>query len=238
MAQYAKYKEGGLRQKVHQAIRDKHCIWCWSSQHLRSSCPEPAKKWEEDFNKGKAAFWGPKPKQARPQWLKPLHRRTPLLNFDQELLFAVDLDHLISLDTASEVSIGVIDILNNVRLAKNPVFVEGIGGTQHFCFEGELLLAGGLQLTVFAGKKGDSPPDFHALLGIKHIQDLSVSLDYAWAPWTIPVALCSRLWLSGAPTPPPLFPLFPRWEKRQKPLTSRRISFPSVSSWVCFVYGW
>ena len=78
MAQYSKYKEGGLRQKVHQAIRDKHCIRCWSAQHLRSSCPEPAKKWEEDFNKGKAAFWGPKPKQARPQWLKPLDRRTPL----------------------------------------------------------------------------------------------------------------------------------------------------------------
>ena len=58
MGQYAKYKEGGLRQKIHQAIRDKHCIRCWSPQHLRSSCPEPAKRWEEDFNKGKAAFWG------------------------------------------------------------------------------------------------------------------------------------------------------------------------------------
>jgi hypothetical protein len=28
MAQYAKYKEGDLRQKIHQAIRDKHCIRC------------------------------------------------------------------------------------------------------------------------------------------------------------------------------------------------------------------
>ncbi len=67
--QYSKYKEGGLRQKIHQAIRAKYCIRCWSPDHLRSSCSDPPKKWEEDFNKGKAAFWGPKPKQARPQWL-------------------------------------------------------------------------------------------------------------------------------------------------------------------------
>jgi hypothetical protein len=110
MAQYAKYKEGGLRQKVHQAIRDKHCIRCWSSQHLRSSCPEPAKKWEEDFNKGKAEFWGPRPKQSRPQWVKPLDCQSPPFNLDHELLFAVDLDRFISLDTASEVSIGLINI--------------------------------------------------------------------------------------------------------------------------------
>ena len=143
MAQYAKYKEGGLRQKVHQAIRDKHCIRCWSSQHLRSSCPEPAKKWEEDFNKGKAEFWGPRPKQSRPQWVKPLAHQSPPFNLEHELLFAVDLDHFISLDTANEVSIGLFDILKNVRLAKNPVLVEGLGGTQHFGLEGELLLAGG-----------------------------------------------------------------------------------------------
>ncbi len=36
--------------------------------HLRSACPEPPKSWEADFNTGKAAFWGPKLKQARPQW--------------------------------------------------------------------------------------------------------------------------------------------------------------------------
>jgi hypothetical protein len=60
MAQYAKYKEGGLRQKIHKAIRAEQCIRCWSADHLRSSCPEPPKKWEDDYNKGKDAFWAPK----------------------------------------------------------------------------------------------------------------------------------------------------------------------------------
>jgi hypothetical protein len=122
---------------------------------------------------------GPETQIGTPQWLKPLGRQNSPLNSDHELLFAVDLGRRISLDTASEVSIGQIDILKNVRLAENPVFVEGIGGTQHFCLEGDLLLAGGLLLTVFAGKKGNLPPDFHALLGTKHVQDLGVSLDYA-----------------------------------------------------------
>jgi hypothetical protein len=49
MSQYAKYKTGGLRQKIHEAIRNKKCIRCWSADHLRSSCPEPPKSWEEDF---------------------------------------------------------------------------------------------------------------------------------------------------------------------------------------------
>ncbi len=44
MTQYAKYKEGGLHQKIHKAIRAKQCIRCWSADHLRSSCPEPPKK--------------------------------------------------------------------------------------------------------------------------------------------------------------------------------------------------
>ena len=60
MTQYAKYKEGGLRQKIHKAIRAKQCIRCWSADHLRSSCPDPPKKWEDDCNKGKDAFWAPK----------------------------------------------------------------------------------------------------------------------------------------------------------------------------------
>jgi hypothetical protein len=41
---------------------------------------------------------------------------------------------------------------------------------QHFELEGDLLLAGGLQITVFAGKKGDLPPEFHALLGTRHLR--------------------------------------------------------------------
>ncbi len=67
MDQYAKYKDGGLRQKLHDAIRARKCIRCMAVGHLRSSCPEPPKSWEADFNQGRAAFWGPKPKQSRPQ---------------------------------------------------------------------------------------------------------------------------------------------------------------------------
>jgi hypothetical protein len=65
MTQYAKYKEGGLRQKIHKAIRAKQCIRCWSADHLRSSCTEPPRKWEDDYNKGKDAFWSPKLPQSR-----------------------------------------------------------------------------------------------------------------------------------------------------------------------------
>ncbi len=69
MEQYGKYKDGGLRQKLHDAIRARKCIRCMVVGHLRSTCPESPKSWEADFNSGKAAFWGPKVKQARPQWL-------------------------------------------------------------------------------------------------------------------------------------------------------------------------
>ena len=50
MSQYAKYKTGGLRQKIHEAIRGKKCIRCWSAEHLRSSCPEPPKSWVREFD--------------------------------------------------------------------------------------------------------------------------------------------------------------------------------------------
>ncbi len=56
--------------------------------------------------------------------------------------------------------------------------VEGIGGMHNFDLEGDLLLAGGLQITVFAGEKGDLPPEFQALLGTRHLRELGVSLDY------------------------------------------------------------
>jgi hypothetical protein len=68
MKQYSKYKDGGLRQKIHDTIRACKCICCLQAGHLRSACAEPPKSWEVDFNQGKAAFWGPKLKQARPQW--------------------------------------------------------------------------------------------------------------------------------------------------------------------------
>jgi hypothetical protein len=69
MEAYAKYKEGGLRRKIHDAIRAKKCIRCFAEGHLRSSCPEGPRSWEDDFNRGKDAFWKPQQKQSRPQWL-------------------------------------------------------------------------------------------------------------------------------------------------------------------------
>ena len=45
MEQYSKYKEGGLRQKLHEAIRARKCIRCMAAGHLRSACPEPPKSW-------------------------------------------------------------------------------------------------------------------------------------------------------------------------------------------------
>ena len=90
MSQYSKYKTGGLRQKIHEAIRNKKCIRCWSTDHLRSSCKEPPKSWEEDFNQGRAAFWGPKPKQSRPQWLSPPQLARDLIEPPSLMLFAYE----------------------------------------------------------------------------------------------------------------------------------------------------
>ncbi len=116
---YSKYKEGGLRRKIHDAIRAKKCIRCFQEGHLRSSCKEPARSWEEDFNKGKDSFW--KPKQARPQWLiSP----SPA---DGHLLLSTLQGRRIVLDTASDVSIGRRSFLKNVRLAQSTGIVEGIG---------------------------------------------------------------------------------------------------------------
>jgi hypothetical protein len=64
MDAYGKYKEGGLRRKIHDAIRAKKCIRCFQEGHLRSSCQIPPRSWKEDFNKGKDSFW--KPKQVNP----------------------------------------------------------------------------------------------------------------------------------------------------------------------------
>jgi hypothetical protein len=48
-----------------------------------------------------------------------------------------------------------------------------------FDMEGELSLAGNVEITVFAVGKDDLPPDSHALLGNKHLRELRVSLDFA-----------------------------------------------------------
>ena len=178
MGQYAKYKPGGLRQKIHEAIRAKQCIRCWSSDHLRSSCPEPPKSWEDDFNKGKAAFWGPKPKQSRPQWLRsPPPQPTPL-DLSPTMLFARHEGLILALDTCSEVSIGRKDLLKGLRLAKEPICLEGIGGTRGFCLEGDFSLGENFQITVFGVEKGDLPPGVSILLGNRDLIDLGLSLDY------------------------------------------------------------
>jgi hypothetical protein len=177
MAQYAKYKEGGLRQKIHKAIRAKQCIRCWSADHLRSSCPEPPKKWEDDYNKGKDAFWAPKLPQSRPQWISPTFARTAP-RFVSSLLLARDAHLVLALDTCSDVSIGQIEFLENVRLVEKGILVEGCGGRILFEMEGELSLVGKLEITVFAVKKGDLPPNTHALLGNLHLKQLCVSLDF------------------------------------------------------------
>jgi hypothetical protein len=122
MDAYSKYKEGGLRRKIHDAIRAKKCIRCFEEGHLRSACKEPPRSWEGDFNKGKESFWKPQPKQARPYWrLPPLARET-------DMLISSLHGKRIVLDTGSEVSIGRLDFLQNIRLARTTTFVEGVGG--------------------------------------------------------------------------------------------------------------
>ena len=105
MEQYSKYKDGGLRQKLHDAIRARKCIRCMNTGHLRSACTEAPKSWEADFNQGKAAFWGPKLPQARPQWsLNP--STVPNTEYHLNLLVVTDSERQIALDTCSEVSLG------------------------------------------------------------------------------------------------------------------------------------
>ena len=178
MSQYAKYKTGGLRQKIHEAIRSKKCIRCWSADHLRSSCPEPPKSWEEDFNQGRAAFWGPKPKQSRPQWLSPSQLARDLIEPPSLMLFAYEREMKIALDTGSEVSIGQKDFLKNIRLVNEEVFVESLGGIRQIFLEGEIVLAGNVEVTVFAVENTDLPPGTRVLLGNPHLKSLGVSLDF------------------------------------------------------------
>ncbi len=116
MEQYSKYKDEGLRQKLHDAIRARKCIRCMNTGHLRSACTEAPKSWEADFNQGKAAFWGPKLQQARPQWsLNP--STVPTTEYHLNLLVVTDSNRQIALDTYSEVSLGQSNFLSDLRLA-------------------------------------------------------------------------------------------------------------------------
>ena len=54
--------------------------------------------WEEDFNQGRAAFWGPKPKQSRPQWLSPSQLARDLIEPPSLMLFAYEREMKIALD--------------------------------------------------------------------------------------------------------------------------------------------
>jgi hypothetical protein len=178
MEQYSKYKDGGLRQKLHDAIRARKCIRRMAAGHLCSACPEPPKLWEADFNAGKAAFWGPKPKQVRPQWLPS----TPTLKGPKpssSLLMVVDAGLNIALDTCSEISIGSKRVLINLRLAEKAIFIEGVGGLLFLEEEGDFLLADNNKITVFVVGQSNLPPNAQILLGIEHIKDLRISVDFA-----------------------------------------------------------
>ncbi len=163
MDAYSKYKEGGLRRKIHDAIRAKKCIRSFAEGHLRSSCKEPPRSWEGEFNKGKESFWKPQPKQSRPQWhVSPAAERT-------DMLIASLHGKKIVLDTASEVSIGRIQFLKNVRLAKTSAFVERVGGKIFFDLEGDLPLDEKTHITVFAVEMDALPPNSWALIGNRHL---------------------------------------------------------------------
>jgi hypothetical protein len=66
-----------------------------------------------------------------------------------------------------------------VRLAKNQILIQGIGGTQFLELEGDVLLANNKEITVFAVNRCDLPPKADILLGVEDLKNLSVSLDYA-----------------------------------------------------------
>jgi hypothetical protein len=177
MEAYSKYKEGGLRRKIHDAIRAKKCIRCFAEGHLRSSCPEGPRSWEDDFNRGKDAFWKPQQKQSRPQWLisGPSSETRP------RYLTATVGGKSIMLDTASDGSIGRIDFLENLRLARKTATVQGVGGEGVFEVEGDFSLNEKCFLTLFAVSRTELPPGIVALIGNEHLVELGVSLDYAQA---------------------------------------------------------
>jgi hypothetical protein len=196
MDAYSKYKEGGLRRKIHDAIRAKKCIRCFAEGHLRSSCKEPPRSWEGDFNKGKEFFWKPQPKQSRPQWcVSPASEKT-------DLLISSLHGKRIVLDTASEVSIGRISFLKNVLLVETSAFVEGVGGKTFFDLEGDLPLDEKNSHHGFAVEENALPPNSWALIGNRHLRELLVSLDYAQANPGHPLQFASvksRLKVSSGP---------------------------------------
>ncbi len=151
------------------ALANAFDAWLWGI------FPEPPKSWEADVNQGKAAFGGPKPKQSRPQWIQS-SPHDPSHQGPIDLLFVTDAGRIIALDTCSEVSIGLIDSLKNIRLAQKPVCVEGIGGMRVLELEGEFSLVDNSEITLFCVDKGDLPPGAHVLLGLSHVKSLALYL--------------------------------------------------------------
>jgi hypothetical protein len=97
------------------------------------------------------------------------------------LLLVTDYNRQVALDTGSEVSIGQSKYLIDRRIAKTPVLVNSIGGIKKLELEGDVLLAGKRKITVFLVEEEDLPPNTPILLGVPHILELSVSLDFALA---------------------------------------------------------
>ena len=126
-----------------------------------------------DFNAGKAAFWGPKLKQARPQWAVKANlvpdNLVPAPSYRDNLFLVTDYNRQIALDTGSEVSIGQSNHLIDLRIAKNPVLVNSIGGIKNLKMEGDILLAGKRKITVFSVEEEDLPPQTPILLGVPHL---------------------------------------------------------------------
>ena len=83
--------------------------------------------------------------------------------------------------TASDVSIGQIDFLENIRLARKTATVQGVGGEGVFEVEGDFSLDEKCFLTLFAVSRTELPPGIVALIGNEHLVELGVSLDYAQA---------------------------------------------------------
>ncbi len=76
----------------------------------------------------------------------------------------IDNGLFVALDTCSEVSIGLIHVLKDVRLARKPVCVEGIGGTIILEMEGSILLADKSEITLFCVDECELPPGTQILV--------------------------------------------------------------------------
>jgi hypothetical protein len=94
------------------------------------------------------------------------------------MLIVTDAGKGIALDTCSEISIGSIQVLKNIRLTQKAVCVEGIGGTKIMELEGDISLADKTEITLFCVDPEELPPGTQVLLGLSSLKSLAVSLDF------------------------------------------------------------